>query len=185
MVTNGVDVNDVAQVLGDTDVESVTCGLRPNESRELAAENVDLGTGEVLITHTKGRKDRSVPISEKTAEHIRLHIAQFHEETKSDPDAPLFYSVIHGIRNPLSLRRIRDIVRMYGESARKKCAEIPENVHPHMFGRHSRAMHLYQHGMPLELISQWLGHVNLETTLMYAHADTEHKRRALPRNAIC
>ena len=40
-------------------------------------------------------------------------------------------------------------------------------------------MHLYQHGMDLTLISQWLGHKQLETTLIYAHADTEAKRKAI------
>jgi len=45
-------------------------------------------------------------------------------------------------------------------------------------------MHLYQHGMDLTLVSQWLGHVQLETTLIYAHADTEHKRRAIEK-AMC
>ncbi len=42
-------------------------------------------------------------------------------------------------------------------------------------------MHLYQHGMPLELVAQWLGHANPETTLVYAYADTEHKREAIER----
>ena len=42
-----------------------------------------------------------------------------------------------------------------------------------------RAMHLYQEGMDLTLISQWLGHSQLETTQIYAHADTEHKRKAI------
>ena len=45
--------------------------------------------------------------------------------------------------------------------------------------RHSWAMILYQNGVDLTLISQWLGHSNLETTLIYAHADTELKRKAL------
>ncbi len=45
--------------------------------------------------------------------------------------------------------------------------------------RHSRAMHLYQEGMDLTLVSQWLGHSQLETTQIYAHADTEHKRKAI------
>ena len=40
-------------------------------------------------------------------------------------------------------------------------------------------MHLYRHGMDLTLISQWLGHKQLETTLIYAHADTEAKRKAI------
>ena len=41
--------------------------------------------------------------------------------------------------------------------------------------------------MDLALISQWLGHANLETTLIYAHADTEMKRRAIEKasSEIC
>lgn len=42
-------------------------------------------------------------------------------------------------------------------------------------------MHLYQHGMPLELVAQWLGHRNPTTTLVYAYADTEHKRKAIEK----
>ena len=35
--------------------------------------------------------------------------------------------------------------------------------------------------MDLTLISQWLGHSQLETTQIYAHADTEHKRTAIAK----
>ena len=42
-------------------------------------------------------------------------------------------------------------------------------------------MHLYQSGMDLTMISQWLGHSRLDTTLIYAHADTEQKRQAIER----
>ena len=38
--------------------------------------------------------------------------------------------------------------------------------------RHTRAIHLYQHGIDLTLISQWLGYKNYTTTLVYAYADT-------------
>ena len=69
-------------------------------------------------------------------------------------------------------------MRRHGNEAREVYPEIPEIVHPHMF-RHSRAMHLYQGGMDLTLVSQWLGHANLQTTLIYAHADTEQKRKAI------
>ncbi len=31
------------------------------------------------------------------------------------------------------------------------------------------------------LISQWLGHSKMETTLIYAYADTEHKRKAIEK----
>ena len=41
-----------------------TCGLRPNEGRELLSENVNLKTGEILITRTKLNKERLVLMSD-------------------------------------------------------------------------------------------------------------------------
>jgi len=40
-----------------------TCGLRPNESRSLLRENINLDTGEILITHTKQNRERFVVMS--------------------------------------------------------------------------------------------------------------------------
>ena len=42
-------------------------------------------------------------------------------------------------------------------------------------------MHLYLAGMPLPLISEWLGHSQLETTTIYARATTEMKRKAVEK----
>ncbi|WP_376741831.1 hypothetical protein [Pelotomaculum terephthalicicum] len=36
--------------------------------------------------------------------------------------------------------------------------------------------------MDLTLISQWLGHAQLDTTLIYSHADTEQKRKAIEQS---
>lgn len=71
-------------------------------------------------------------------------------------------------------------LKKYARLAREQNAHVPENVHPHMF-RHSRAMHLYQGGMPLAVLSEFLGHEDPETTLIYAYADTEMKRDAVNR----
>jgi len=184
----------VSAILGEADT-TTPIGLRDRcimilmyDSAARIQEVIDIKLGDfrwgknpTVTLHGKGRKDRSVPISEKTAEHLRLYMSHFHGETKNDPDAPLFYSVIHGCRNHLSLRCVRELIRKHGESAMTKCPEVPQNVHPHLF-RHSRSVHLYQHGMPMELVSQWLGHANLETTIgFYARADTEHKRKAIEK----
>jgi integrase len=40
-----------------------TCGLRPNEGRELFSENVNLDNGEIYVTNTKKKKDRIVVMS--------------------------------------------------------------------------------------------------------------------------
>ena len=65
-------------------------------------------------------------------------------------------------------------------SAAAKCNDMPERLHPHML-RHTRAMHLYRQGMPIHLLSEFLGHANYETTKIYAYADTEMKRLAVEK----
>ena len=40
-------------------------------------------------------------------------------------------------------------------------------------------MHLYQAGVPLPTISEWLGHSNIETTRFYAKVTEAMKREAL------
>ena len=42
-------------------------------------------------------------------------------------------------------------------------------------------MHLYQDGVALTLISEFLGHAQIETTRVYAYADTEMKRKAIQK----
>jgi len=43
-------------------------------------------------------------------------------------------------------------------------------------------MHLYRNEMPLPLLSEWLGHVQMNTTLTYyANADTKMKQEAIEK----
>ena len=42
-------------------------------------------------------------------------------------------------------------------------------------------MHLYRRGMSISMIGQFLGHSREETTLIYAYADTEMKRKAIEK----
>ena len=56
----------------------------------------------------------------------------------------------------------------------------PNRVHPHQL-RHTRAIHLYRGGVPLALLSEFLGHVSISTTQIYAYADTEMKRNAIKK----
>lgn len=50
-----------------------TCGLRPNEGRELLTENINLDTGEILITHTKRNKERFVIMSDDMLNFARAY----------------------------------------------------------------------------------------------------------------
>lgn len=80
----------------------------------------------------------------------------------------------------MSIDNTEKFIKKYGSSARQENKDVPERVYPHMF-RHSRAMHLYRSGMPLALLSEWLGHASIETTWIYAYADTRMKRIAIEK----
>lgn len=51
-----------------------------------------------------------------------------------------------------------------------------ENVYPHRL-RHSFAMHMLKNGAPLEVIQQFLGHANLDTTRIYADHNREMQQQ--------
>jgi site-specific recombinase XerD len=126
----------------------------------------------------KGSKPRLVPVTDNTINHFQKYIKVYHEG--SIGTEPMFYTIHRHQKSPMSDDNVARFIKKYCYEARKVCPEVPENVHPHMF-RRSRAMHLYRSGMPLALLAEWLGHENPETTLIYAYADTEMKRKAIEK----
>ena len=71
------------------------------------------------------------------------------------------------------------ILGKYVESARKiNEGLIPKTVSPHSL-RHSKAVHLRRSGVSLIYIRDFLGHVSITTTEIYAQVDTEERRKAL------
>jgi len=152
-------------------------GARIQEILDVHISDINLRGTPVITLHGKGQKVRNVSIMAKTVELMKKYITTFHPEENPFSQAFLIYTR-HSGKARMTEDNARKLIRTYGISARETCSEIPKIVHPHLF-RHSRAMHLYQHGMPLPLISQWLGHSQLETTQTYANADTEMKRKAI------
>lgn len=57
---------------------------------------------------------------------------------------------------------------------------IPKQISPHTL-RHSKAMHLLQAGVNLVYIRDILGHVSVQTTEIYARADSRLKRESLEK----
>jgi len=140
----------------------------------------DFRTGDkapCIVVTGKGNKRRIIPILQKTVRIYREYMKSFH--TDSDPSEYLFYTRHHGERTRMSDDNVARFLKGYGKMARGLCDEVPEKITPHTF-RRTRAMHLYRNGMPLPLLSEFLGHENPETTVkMYARADTEMKRKAI------
>lgn len=151
---------------------------RVDEMAKMRVCDVRINKTPTVVLHGKGSKLRTVPLMERTVSHFRQYVSLFHPQETEYSIQPLFYVRRKGITAPMSDDNARRFIQKYASMARLECTEVPENVYPHLW-RHSRAMHLYQRGMDLTLISQWLGHASLEVTLVYAHADTEKKREAI------
>lgn len=131
-----------------------------------------------IVIHGKGRKEREIVLSKKSAKHMINYMKAFHPYNE-DKSRPLFYSSIHGNISPMSARNIERIVSKYGKLAHDEIPSIPEKVYPHMM-RRTRATTLYREGVPIEQVSAILGHQHMETTrLHYASPSAEQMKIAI------
>lgn len=151
-------------------------GCRIQEMLSLKLKDfIILKSGAELHVVGKGNKFRAIPVSKELIPMYGEYCSRYHKDKKSDDY--LFYTKRNGIHTQMSCDNVQTFLEKYVAKARETISSIP-HIHPHLF-RHTRAMHLYIAGMPLELISQWLGHSQLETSLIYARATTEMKRKAI------
>lgn len=156
-------------------------GVRVQELLDLRVSDLQLHAKNPFITVTgKGNKTRSVPLMDKTVAHLKEYLRRFHGLPDDGTAEPLFYSTRSDAPHKLSTDAVAVMLKNYAESARETSSEVPEHVHPHLF-RHTRAMDLYRAGMPLSYIAEFLGHVNVNTTAIYASADIEMLRKALQK----
>jgi site-specific recombinase XerD len=154
-------------------------GCRDSEIRSILLKDITFGTdtGNIRVVG-KGNKGRLVPISAQMILLLKRYLAVFHPER--EPSSLLFYVEAKGkghqkMSNDNSLR----IFKKY----EKRVAETVEgypHAHPHIL-RHSRAQNLYDAGMSLPLVCDWLGHSGLEVTRVYARVSLEMKRQAVEK----
>ena len=125
----------------------------------------------------KGRKTRIVPITSKTESILKQY---FHEKGWFGKTTSLDFPVFMNSRqHKLTRAGIAYIFVKYVKAARKiDEGSIPQTVSPHSL-RHSKAIHLLRSGVPLIYIRDFLGHVSVTTTEIYAKVDAEERRKAL------
>jgi site-specific recombinase XerD len=154
-------------------------GARCQELIDLRAKDVRLDTPAQVRLTGKGRKTRIVPLIDSTVTLLRGYMEAHSLLTPEAAEHPVFGGR-HG--RPMSRSGIRYLLAKHVRSASGDRTSIPSKVGPHTL-RHSKAMHMLQRGVPLVIIRDILGHVDVKTTEVYARADLEMKRRALEMTA--
>jgi len=156
-------------------------GARIQEILDLRLKDIHLNDQTPCIYLTgKGNKTRAVPMMDKTIAHFHEYMKLFHAEADQTHDPYLFYTVIKGLKGKMSDDNVSCFLKRYAQSAHELCSEVPLQMHAHLF-RHTRAMHLYQAGIPLSYIKDFLGHVSVNTTDIYASTDTAMMKAALEK----
>ena len=131
------------------------CGLRRSELLNLKLPDVDSKRRLLLIRNAKGRKDRIVPISERTIRMLKEYYKLYR------PKVWLFEGQEVGERySEASLAKVLKVAL--------KAAGISKPVSLHWL-RHSYATHLLEAGTDLRYIQELLGHKSSRTTEIYTH----------------
>jgi site-specific recombinase XerD len=147
---------------------------RAQELADLTTRDIRIEPPPMVALTGKGAKTRHVPLGDNTAALLNAYLAEHRLDRPGHDDDGVF---VNQQGSKLSRGGIAWIIRKYQAMAGDPVLANAK-LSPHVL-RHSKAMHLYDAGVPLPYIRDILGHVDLSTTEVYARASTEAKRRAL------
>jgi integrase/recombinase XerD len=130
-------------------------GLRVSETVHLKPHHIESDSMLVRIEQAKGRKDRYTLLSQKALDALRIYWKV------RRPEKWLFYG-----RNKAQPMDVTTAQKIYYRT--KKAAGITRGKGIHTL-RHCFATHLLEQGIDIYLIKRFLGHLSIQTTLVYLH----------------
>ena len=128
----------------------IDLGCRVNELLNLEKRFVDMPNNQINFNDRKNDKAVAVPMTQRV-----IVIMQIYRMGKKPTDK-LFdvdYSWLNGI----------------WQKARKELGYAKEKYYTIHLCRHTCASRLVQRGVPILLVKDWLGHEDIENTMIYAH----------------
>jgi type 1 fimbriae regulatory protein FimB len=131
-------------------------GLRVSEACGLRLSQVNIESRVLHVARLKQGLSTTHPLR---GDEIKAIKAWLTERAKMKPETDAFF--ISERRSPLSRKTAWVMIRQYGE-----LAGLPVEAHPHML-RHACGFALADQGADTRLIQDYLGHRNIQHTVMY------------------
>ena len=131
-------------------------GLRASEVGILKQDDVDISRGRIRIERLKNSEGGEFPLQADEVKAIKAWL-----KVKKDGNPWLFPSQ-RG--SPIHRRTLDYLMKHYG----KKVGLPFDKCHFHVL-KHSIATHLLDAGADIRFVQVWIGHKNIQNTVIYAH----------------
>jgi integrase/recombinase XerD len=141
-----------------------SCGLRLHEGLHLEVADIDSSRMMIHVHRGKGAKDRYVPLPHSTLKLLRRYWLTHRHPCLLFPALGRSGTGAKQAQTPMAKSSVQGAFRRakFDAAIRKKGVAI------HTL-RHSYATHLLEAGVNLRTIQRYMGHAQLETTMLYLH----------------
>ena len=150
----------------ERDIALIEClystGVRVSELVSLNKNDIDFDNMKMVV-YGKGAKERETYLTASACMHLKDYL-----DSRTDNDGALFVS-LKAPHERLTVSGVEEILRKLGRRTGIS------KVHPHRF-RRTMATNILNKGMPIEEVKEILGHVKLDTTLIYCQVRKENVR---------
>ncbi len=143
-------------------------GLRASEVGLLRVEDIDLKTLRIMVHRLKGSHSGAHPLQADEAKALKALLRE------REAPSPVLFPSRRG--DPIARRTLDWLMKKYGEAA----GLPPTRRHFHCL-KHSIATHLLDAGADLRFVQDWLGHSNIQNTVIYTYLTTRGREGAARR----
>lgn len=135
-------------------------GLRASEVGLLRRADVDHKRMRIMLHRLKGSHSGEHPLQPDELRALRAYLAQ-----RAD-DSPILFPSRRLL--PISRRMLDYLIKFYGARAK-----LPDDKRHFHVLKHSIATHLWEKSGDIRFVQDWLGHANIQNTLIYTTLTSE------------
>lgn len=140
-------------------------GLRASEVGLLRTSDLDFKKLRILVHRLKGSYSGEHPLQSDEAKAVRTYLRTRGHES------PVLFTSNRG--DPISRRTLDWLMKTYGAAANLP----PAKRHFHVL-KHSIATHLLDAGGDLRFVQDWLGHSNIQSTVVYTYLTSRNRENS-------